>query len=104
MLGNSNDIAGQMGRTVTAEAGFQPIVKAKSDNMETLLALCVRGVGACFCPEILARAVLSPAELSGLRMFRLGEQAKYPIRFGYLKSNYQWNMIDEFMRIARETL
>ena len=104
VLGNSNDIAGRMGRKVIAEAGFQPIIKAKSDNMETLLALCVRGVGACFCPEILARAVLSPAELSGLRMFRLGEQAKYPIRFGYLKSTYQWNMIDEFMRLARQTL
>ena len=49
-------------------------------------------------------APVSPAELAGLRMFRLGEQAKYPIRFGYLKSTYQWNMIEEFMRLARQTL
>lgn len=101
VLGNSNDIAGRIGRDAIAAAGFQPIVKAKSDNMETILSLCVRGVGACFCPEILADAVLSPADREKLCLFRLGEEAKYPIRFGYLKSSYQWNMIEEFMRLAR---
>lgn len=101
VLGNSNDIAGRIGRDAIAAAGFQPIVKAKSDNMETILSLCVRGVGACFCPEILANAVLSPADREKLHLFRMGDKAKYPIRFGFLKSSYQWNMIAEFMRLAR---
>ena len=100
VLGNSNDIAGRIGRDVLERAGIQPILRAKSDNMETLLSLCVGGTGACFCPENLMYSALTGEQISTLKRFRLGKEAEYPIRFGYLKSSYQWNMIEEFMRLA----
>ena len=82
---------------------LRPEIRAKSDNMETLLALCTLGVGACFCPEDLARACLSRSRMEGLRVIRLGEDACYPIRFGHLKQSYQWNIRSEFIRIAEQT-
>lgn len=100
LMGNSADIAAQIGWAAIREAGFSPEIRARSDNIETLLALCVRGVGACFCPENLAQDTLSQGELDVLRVFRLGEKAKYPIRFGYLERPRQWNVISEFIKTA----
>ena len=102
VLGNDEDIAGSFGLRLLEQAGLRPITKAKSDNIETLLSLCVDGVGACFCPLNLAYAVLSKEQLASLTMFHLGEGASYPIRFGLLKSSYQWNMIAEFIRISSD--
>ena len=100
VMGDSADIAPHIALSVIHRANFRPIIKVKSDNMETLMALAVRGVGGCFCPENLARAVLTPAQLEQLCLVRLGDSAKYPIRFGYLKQSYQWSIISEFINIA----
>ena len=102
VLGSPFDITGQFGRDVIHSAGFQPIVKAQSSNMETLLALCVKGVGICFCSESLARAVLTRDQLSQIKVYHLGKDAFHHIRFGYRKESYQWKMISEFIRIALE--
>lgn len=102
VMNDSADIAGKIGRFALAQSNFRPELKAKAANIETLLTLCLRGTGACFCPENLAQETLSPEELSTLSCIRLGEYAEYPIRFGYLKQSYQWSIIEEFMRIARQ--
>ena len=104
VLMNSDNIAGRIGRNILNTAGFTADVKVTSDNIETLLSLCIDDCGACFCPELLVRRALSPEVLAKLRMIRLGEDAKYKIRFGYAKQNYQWNAIDEFIKIAVESL
>jgi len=104
LLGNFDDIAGKIGRTMLEKANISPVVKAKSDNIETLLSLCMQGAGACFCPENLAYAAVSPDDLRQTYRFRLGKQAEYPIKFGFLKSNYQWKIISEFIRLAKEGL
>ena len=103
LMGSEADIATQIARTFLRRAGFTPLVRAKSDNVETLLELCRRGLGACFSPENLARATLSPAQMEDLALFHLGEDAKLQIRFGYLPRSYQWSLLSEFIRIARET-
>ena len=103
VLGSPFDITGQFGRDGIRSAGFQPIVKAQSSNMETLLALCIKGVGICFCSESLARAVLTREQLRRIKIFHLGETAFHHIRFGYRKESYQWKIISEFIRIALET-
>ena len=77
-------------------------MKAQSANMETLLALCTKGIGICFCPESLARAVLTQEQLSQLNIYHFSDGASYHIRFGYRKESYQWKMISEFIRIALE--
>lgn len=104
VLGSLDDIAGKMGRTMIERSGFAPIVKAQSDNIETLLSLCFQGVGACFSPINLVSAAVLSDDWSRTEVFHLGRQAEYPIRFGFLKSNYQWKIISEFIRISRQTI
>jgi DNA-binding transcriptional LysR family regulator len=104
VLMNSDNIAGRIGRNILNAAGFTADVKVTSDNIETLLSLCIDDCGACFCPELLVRRALTPETMAKLRMIRLGEDAKYKIRFGYAKQNYQWHAIDEFINIAVKSL
>lgn len=100
LLNSEKDIAGRIGRYFIGLGGFQPAIKAESENVETLLDLCVRGVGACFCPENLAESTLSPAQLSRLKRIRFDQNARYMIRFGWLEQPYQWNMISKFVELA----
>lgn len=78
-----------------------PEVRAESSNVETLLELCARGVGACFCPENLARLLLAAQPHGQLEMLRMPDTMAYPISFGYAKRAYPWNMLADFIRIAR---
>ena len=100
LLNGEEDIAGRIGRYFIGLGGFQPIVKAESENIETLLDLCARGVGACFCPENLAERTLSPAQLSSLNRVHFDQNSRYMIRFGWLEQPYQWNMISHFVDMA----
>ena len=105
VLNSIDDIGGHIERALLKHAGItHPRVMATSNNAETLLALCVRGVGACFCPEILARSALTDEQFSSLLLLRLGKAARYPISFGYQEQSYQWSIIDSFMAVAKETL
>ena len=104
VLMNAENIAGRIGREFLAEAGFEADIKVESDNIETLLALAIEGCCACFCPEILLRKTLTHETLARLRVVRLGDKAKYRICFGYAKQNYQWKIIDEFVKVALDTI
>ena len=96
--------AGRIGRELLRASGISPISKATSENVETLLALCVQGVGACFCPENLLQTALSPEQLAQLHILPLCPSASYPICFGYLRRSYPWSVLSEFIRIAREQI
>lgn len=99
--GSAEDITGSLERDAFRRAGFVPEVRAESSNVETLLELCARGVGACFCPENLARLLLA-AQLHGrLEMLRMPDTMAYPISFGYAKRAYPWSVLADFIRIAR---
>lgn len=101
VLGPPTDIAGRIGRELLRKSGVKPRVCATSENIETLLALCAQGAGACFSPENLIRTALNDAQLSHLHLISLPPEAAYPIRFGFLSRSYQWSIIEEFIRIAR---
>ena len=101
VLGSAEDIGGRIGRELLRASGIAPVSRASSENVETLLALCAQGVGACFCPKNLLETALSPAQLARLRILPLCPDASYPIRFGYLNRSYQWSVITGFIRIAR---
>ena len=96
----SNHTAAQL----LAQSAVRPQVRVRAVNMETLLTLCRDGLGACFSPLNLATDVLSPQELSRLRVFHLGPSAQYNISFGYLRKHYQWKVISEFIRMSLESL
>ena len=103
VLNHQNDIAGRFARELMERSDFFPEVRAESNNMQTLLELCVGGAGACFCPENLVSTSLSREEMEGLHLIRFGDSTRYMIRFGFLKQ-YRWSMIQNFIRIARETM
>ncbi len=104
VLGSAADIGGRIGRELLRASGVSPVSKATSENVETLLALCVQGVGACFCPENLLQTALSPEQLAHLHILPLCPDASYPICFGYPSRSYQWSVIAEFIRIARDQI
>lgn len=100
LLSNQEDIAGRIGNRMIAEASFIPKISAQSGNIETLLELCARGNGACFCPEILAKRTLTDDKLSSIQIFHFGSTACYPIKFGWPQQSYCWKAISNFVEIA----
>lgn len=104
VMGRADDINGRIGRALLSKGGVKPTVKAMSGNIETLLALCEEGVGACFSPENLVHTALGREQASKLHLLRFEQGGVYPIRFGYLKRSYQWSIVEAFIRMARESL
>lgn len=103
ILGGMDDLDGQIARNLLKrERILHPRVVASSSNAETQLQLCIRGIGACFCPVILARAALTQEQIDSLYTLRLGEAARYHIRFGCQERSYQWSVIQAFMDVAKE--
>ena len=105
VLNSVNDIGGHIEHSLFRRAGItHPKIMVTSSNAETLMALSLRGVGACFCPGMLAQAALTKEQLDELYILHLGASARYPISFGYQKRSYQWSIIDSFIEVARDTI
>ena len=79
-------------------------VRARSDNADTMVTLCERGCGVYFCSELLLRALRSGSQLQQMLTVRLPRRQAGEIRFAYRKKPYQWQLIDAFIRIARNTV
>ena len=94
---------GKIGYSFLSQAGIVSTPAVEAYSLETLLILCARGLGACFFPENWIQAVLTPEQRAGLRLFRLGEDARYTVRFGYSKQGYPGRVITDFIQLARET-
>lgn len=99
--GSAEDITDSLERDAFRCAGFVPEVRAELSNVETLLELCARSVGACFCPENLARLLLAAQPHGRLEMLHMPDTMAYPISFGYAKRAYPWSVLADFIRIAR---
>ena len=104
VLGHAADIGGRIGRELLRRSGVKPIVKATSENIETLLELCEQGIGACFSQENLVHTALDEEQIKHLYLLHFENSASYPIRFGFLKRSYQWSVIEAFIRIAQENI
>lgn len=98
---SAEDVAGRIGRELFHTSDFQPRRTIRSENVETLLALCDEGEGVCLCPRNLVHTAIPPERLSHLHILPLSDAARYPMHFGYHRHSYQWSMISEFIRIAR---
>lgn len=101
LMNNQDDIAGRIGNIILQKAGFVPHISTTSNNIETLFDLCVKGVGACFCPEILARNVLPSDQLSKLVIVHLN--TVYPIRIAWSNKSYVRKAVTAFVDICRKT-
>lgn len=100
LLNSEEDIAGALARKLFQRANFEPHVLVQSENMNTMLHLCVRGLGAYFCPQNLAEAMLTDKEKSSLCMLDL-QEGTYTISFGYQERSHRWSMIDNFIQTAK---
>lgn len=104
VLGSESNKVGQIARTLLSEVPYTPIIKAQSNNIDTLLELCARGVGVCFAPKSAVKSILTEEQLGTMTVYQVGEDSSYPIKFAYRKTSYQWKIIDEFIRIAVDDL
>ena len=95
VLGIPDDIGGNLAQRFFKQQRLQPSVMARSENLDTLLSLCARGVGACFAPTYLI-----PSALSNLEAISLPDAA-YQIYFAYQKTVYHWKLIDQFIELAQ---
>lgn len=59
-------------------------------------------IGACFCPRNLMEGTLSAGDAASLLVVPTGPEGENMIHFGYVKKNYQWSVIEAFIRCARE--
>ena len=82
----TRDISGIAAKEALRSVGAPVRIRARSDNADTMLTLCERGCGVYFCSERLPRTQAAQ------------------IRFAYRKKPYQWQLISEFIRIARQTV
>lgn len=99
LLNSEGDIAGRLARKLFREASFAPRVAAESEHMTTMLRLCLRGLGAYFCPKNLAEAMLAPSDMQKLHWIAFTE-GKYMISFACHESSHRWSMIENFLKIA----
>lgn len=103
LMNGQKDIAGRIGRHLIAQAGFTPDIRVEGGNIETLLELCAKNMGACFSPKILAQAVLSEKQLSKMFVFHFPEDTWYWIRFAWLKQSYAQTLITHFIEITEKS-
>ncbi len=102
LLGYANDIMGRIAENLLRRSDLIPLVKCRSHNIEMLLDCCAQAQGACFSPDALYQATLSPAALSEMEILRFQTGTKYPIRFGWKEENAEWKLLQQFVRIAAE--
>lgn len=100
VLGTPKDIAGHIAEDVLETLPVMPPIPVRAENVETLLELCAKGVGCCFCPATLARTALPDELFRSLCRFSLGDRGKCDIRFGYRAGERVWSVAEAFMDIA----
>lgn len=100
LVNSEDDIAGALARHLFRRAAFEPQVVVESENMNTMLALCVQGLGAYFCPRNLAEAMVPKEKRKDLHMISLRE-GTYDISFGYQEKAHRWSMIENFIKAIR---
>ncbi|KAJ49621.1 fhu operon transcriptional regulator [Clostridium tetanomorphum DSM 665] len=101
LLSSKDDIAGRISSIFLSEVNFDLKVAVEAKNIETLLEMCCKGIGVCFCPKILVHKTLDNKQISALHLFQLDERAKYMISFGFIKKPYYSKAVREFVEVAK---
>lgn len=102
LLLGKGDEPGDLSRSILERSGIRPAARVMSKNSETLVDLASRGVGACFVPMDLARAMTGQAENESLRIISLGDDATIPIHVAWRASEHVWSVIESFADLLVE--
>ena len=100
---NPHNIAGAVEALYLAAAPFTPQIVVRSDNMGTLIDLCLLGVGALFAPKNLLHHTLLDTRKADMVHIPLPETA-YCISFGCRMKSPAWSIRDKFMDFTIESL
>ncbi|MCI6845139.1 MAG: LysR family transcriptional regulator [Coriobacteriaceae bacterium] len=102
LLMGERDVPGEFSRRMLAETGVSPEVRVVSKNSETLMALALRGVGACFVPSELVATTFADPAAAGMRVIRLGESMSYPLSVAWRSADHTWSAIIAFDQVLRQ--
>jgi DNA-binding transcriptional LysR family regulator len=102
MLGSRDDMSGILIRKYLKDNRLDPPIRARAENIETLIMLCVKGVGACLCPESLIRSTLTKEQIEELSI--IAPDIHTPVKFATRKEGYQWTAIEEFKKLAHDNI
>ena len=102
LLCNIEDIAGRIGRLFLSNNNLRPTDSIEVNNLAILLAMCIKGMGICLCPEYLLKNMLTKEQLDTLFIGEIDEDAEFQISMGILKKNINWEPLLRFIEIAKK--
>lgn len=89
-------------RHLYAEAGVNPNILLETNNVDTALALCSKGLGFCMIPKEMIIKSLFPSTIHLIPIAR--PDAFYPISINYLKGKYMTKALYEFIVTAQRVM
>lgn len=98
LISHEQDISGKFARRMIDTLPEAPDIRAEAANVELLLQLCIRGLGGCFCPDIIVRHILTPLQLQNVQLISLGKASEYTISIGWREDA---GIISSFIDSAR---
>lgn len=104
VVNSEEDVVGSLRQALFAQLDVEPSVRVMSKNLGMLLDLCLRGVGACFCPENMALATLTQEQLDSVERFRFSHGARFPIRIGCRRQARRWSLLSDFVDLTQQML
>ena len=104
VVNSEEDVVGSLRQALFAQLDVEPSVRVMSKNLGMLLDLCLRGVGACFCPENMALATLTQEQLDSVERFRFSHRARFPIRIGCRRQARRWSLLSDFVDLTQQML
>ena len=104
MLVGKRDVSGEIARQMFEKDSLKPEFVVTSKNVETLLDLAEKGVGACFCPGEVVVSNYPEDSNADLHIIRLGKVAHYPVHAAFRKDDTVWSVVRSFRQILDEEI
>lgn len=98
LASKSGDITGRIASALLKKYGVVARRIMVSENIATILRVCLMGGGACFVPDAMLYDLLSQEELAELTVVRTGE--RYPIRIEWMDKPYIQRTIEDFVNMT----
>jgi len=105
---NPSTWAGAMFERYCRKMTFTPKVLVETQNIATLVSLCLAGMGVIMCPKIFLHklnSLLDGEKLQNVSIFSLDHEPEHHvIAINYLNNKYQSQAAREFIRITKAVM